>query len=200
MRASLPEGGRPTGFKDEFFEAVRDLVGAIEAKDPYTAGHTRRVTAYSFAIGREMGLSTTGLRELVMAAMLHDIGKVEISDRILQKKEPLEPSEAEEMNMHTKYGARLLADFEPLNGIIPGIRSHHERMDGKGYPDNLKGKDIPVIARIIAVADTFDAMTTDRPYRKASDVGDALKELQANAGRQFDQDVVSVFIRLWNKV
>ena len=120
-------------------------------------------------------------------------------DNILLKEDKLDPDELDKMNMHAKYGAEILRHVKQLKDIIPGVRGHHERIDGKGYPDNLRDGDIPTIARIIAVADTFDAMTTDRPYRKALSFEAAFEELRKNAGTQFDREVVDAFIRAYKE-
>ena len=122
---------------------------------------------YSLAIGKMMGLAEGMLENVKLAAILHDIGKIGVGDRILLKGGKLDRNEMETMNRHSQYGAEILAHVGQLKEVVPGVRSHREKYDGTGYPDRLKGPDIPLIARIIAVADTFDAMTTDRPYRKA---------------------------------
>jgi HD-GYP domain-containing protein (c-di-GMP phosphodiesterase class II) len=149
---------------------------------------------YSIVIGKAMGLSKKEIENLRLAAILHDVGKIGVRDNILLKEDKLDPEELEKMNMHPQYGADILNHVKKLKDIIPGVRGHHERVDGKGYPDNLRDGDIPTIARIIAVADTFDAMTTDRPYRKAMSSETAFEELRKNSGIQFDKDVVEAFI------
>ena len=181
--------------KEVFYGTAQALAETIEKRDPYTGGHTKRVMNYSIAIGKAMGLSKKEIEDLRLAAILHDVGKIGVRDNILLKEDRLDPEELEKMNMHPQYGADILNHVKKLKDIIPGVRGHHERIDGKGYPDNLKDGDIPTIARIIAVADTFDAMTTDRPYRKAMSSETALEELRKNSGIQFDKDVVEAFIR-----
>lgn len=181
--------------REVFYGTAQALAETIEKRDPYTGGHTKRVMNYSIAIGKAMGLSKKEIEDLRLAAILHDVGKIGVRDNILLKEDKLDPEELEKMNMHPQYGADILNHVKKLKDIIPGVRGHHERIDGKGYPDNLRDGDIPTIARIIAVADTFDAMTTDRPYRKAMSSETAFEELRKNSGIQFDKDVVEAFIR-----
>ena len=180
--------------KQAFYETVQALAETIDKKDPYTGGHTRRVMEYSLSIGRMMGLDEAMLEHLKLAAILHDIGKIGVGDRILLKGGRLDEDELATMNLHPQYGADILVHVEQLKDVIPGVRGHHEKYDGTGYPDRLKGPDIPLIARIVAVADTFDAMTTDRPYRKAMSVQEALDELRRNKGPQLDREIVEMFL------
>jgi hypothetical protein len=181
--------------KQAFHDTVQALAETIEKRDPYTGGHTRRVMQYSLAIGRMMGLAGGILENVKLAAILHDIGKIGVGDRILLKGDRLDQNETEAMNRHPEYGAEILGHVGQMKDVIPGVRSHHEKFDGTGYPDGLKGLDIPLIARIIAVADTYDAMTTDRPYRKAMSVQEALNELRKNAGTQLGREIVERFIQ-----
>ncbi|MEW6214237.1 MAG: HD-GYP domain-containing protein [Nitrospirota bacterium] len=183
--------------KETFYGTAQALAETIEKRDPYTGGHTKRVMNYSAAIGRALGFSKKELEDLKLAAILHDVGKIGVRDNVLLKEDKLNPDELEKMNMHSKYGAEILSHVKQLKDIIPGVRGHHERFDGRGYPDNLSGNEIPLMARIIAVADTFDAMTTDRPYRKALGFETALDVLKKNIGTQFDREVVETFIRAW---
>jgi len=179
---------------DTFYATAEALAETIEKRDPYTGGHTRRVLQYSYTIGQAVGLSKKELENLKLAAILHDVGKIGVSDNILLKNNKLNPEEVELMHLHPKYGAEILSHVKQLKDIIPSVRSHHERIDGSGYPDKLKDKDIPALAKIIAVADAFDAMTTDRPYRKALSSREAFEELRRHAGIQFDRDIVHIFI------
>jgi putative nucleotidyltransferase with HDIG domain len=181
--------------KEAFYGTTHALAETIEKRDPYTGGHTHRVMEYSLAIGKMMGLSAAEEEDLKLAAILHDIGKIGIRDSILLKKGRLDEDEARTMNLHAEYGAEILRHVKQLSQVIPGVRAHHERYDGRGYPDGLRGVDIPLIARVIAVADTFDAMTTDRPYRKALGVPEAVGELRRNSGTQFDKEIVEAFVR-----
>ena len=181
--------------KETFHETAQALAETIEKRDPYTGGHTQRVMRYSVSIGELMGLSGKELEDLKLAAILHDIGKIGVRDDVLLKQARLEDDEVRKMNQHTEYGAEILRHVSQLKDIIPGVRSHHEKYDGSGYPDKLKGDDIPLIARIIAVADTFDAMTTDRPYRKGLRPETAFEELHKQAWKQFDGKAVEYFVR-----
>ncbi len=183
--------------ENTFFQTVKALAETIEMRDPYTGGHIHRVMDYSIIVGEKMGLSKRELTRLKLAALMHDIGKIGIGDNILQKNEDLTDNEYLTMRKHTEYGSDILKNIRQLDDIIPGVRSHHERYDGTGYPDSLRGEDIPLIARIIAVADSFDAMTTDRPYKKALNTEEALSELKLNAGTQFDSDIVKVFLKIF---
>jgi HD-GYP domain-containing protein (c-di-GMP phosphodiesterase class II) len=181
--------------KEAFYGTTQALAETIEKRDPYTGGHTQRVMKYSLAIGKMMGLSAKEIEELMLAAILHDIGKIGIRDSILLKNGRLDDDELATMNRHAEFGAEILNHIKQLKSVIPGVRGHHERYDGTGYPDRLRGTDIPIIARIIAVADTFDAMTTDRPYRNGLGTSAAIGELRKCAGVQFDGAVVEKFVR-----
>jgi HD-GYP domain-containing protein (c-di-GMP phosphodiesterase class II) len=181
--------------KQTFYETSQALAETIEMRDPYTGGHTQRVMRYSMGIGRAMGLSGRVMERLKLAAILHDIGKIGIRDNILLKNDRLDPDEISKMNQHPAYGSDILGNVKKLHDIIPGVRGHHEKFDGTGYPDRLKGTGIDPLARIIAVADTYDAMTTDRPYRKALSSQTAIDELKKFSGTQFDSDAVEHFIR-----
>lgn len=186
--------------KETFYGTAQALAETIEKRDPYTGGHTRRVMNYSSAIGRAMSLSKKQMEDLKLAAILHDVGKIGVRDNVLLKEDRLTADEIEKMNMHPKYGAEILSHVKQLKDIVPGVRGHHERVDGKGYPDKKSGNDIPLIAKIITVADTFDAMTTDRPYRKALSNETALGELKKNIGTQFDREAVESFIKAWKEM
>ena len=164
---------------------IRSLVAAVDARDPYTKGHTARVAHYSTAIARELGLPDERIAEIEIGAILHDIGKIGIADELLGKPVPLEGKEVEQMENHVKKGAKIVYDADFLKFAIPAILYHHERPDGKGYPVGLKSEDLPLEAMIVAVADTFDAMTTNRPYSRALDREDAVREIEKNAGTQF---------------
>ena len=180
--------------KHAFHDTVQALAETLDKRDPYTGGHTRRVMNYSLAIGRLMGLNEGMLENLKLAAILHDIGKIGVRDHILLKTDRLDHDEIETMNRHPEYGAEILGHVGQMKEVIPGVRGHHEKIDGSGYPDRLKGLDIPLIARIIAVADTFDAMTTDRPYQKAKRTQEALNELRNKEGLQLDREIVERFV------
>jgi putative nucleotidyltransferase with HDIG domain len=178
-----------------FFQTAESLADAIEKRDPYTGGHTKRVTTYSIAMGEELNLEPDEMRWLKLAAILHDIGKIGVEDTILRKEAKLTEEEYEQMKKHTTMGAEIIGHIKQLHGIIPGLKYHHEKVDGKGYPEGLADGSIPLIAKIVAVADTFDAMTSDRPYRKALTKEEAFSELRRCAGTQFDKGLVDSFIK-----
>lgn len=183
--------------KETFYETAQALAETIEKRDPYTGGHTQRVMRYSVSMGELMGLSGKELEDLKLAAILHDIGKIGVRDDVLLKQAELDDDEVRRMNRHPEYGAEILRHVSRLKDIVPGVRGHHEKYDGSGYPDQLKGDDIPLIARIIAVADTFDAMTTDRPYRKGLAPETAFEVLNKQAWKQFDGKAVELLIRAY---
>ncbi len=178
-----------------FLSSIRAIVNAIEEKDEYTRGHTGRVTEYSLLIGKRLGLSNDEIKTLELSALLHDVGKIGIPDSILRKPGRLTDEEYAVIKSHPLRGVKILEPIENIRHILPGIRHHHERYDGKGYPDGLKGKKIPFYARIIAVADAFDAMTSDRPYRKGLPIEIARKEIEENRGTQFDPECADAFLR-----
>ena len=179
--------------RELFTESILSLAEAIDAKDPYTNGHSRRVTDYSLAIGREMGLKEEELEKLEYMAILHDVGKIGIKDSILNKQAQLDNDEFAIMKTHTLVGAKILDSMKSLKSLSMGAKYHHEKYDGTGYHCGLKGEDIPFEARIIAVADTYDAMTTDRPYRKGLEHEIAIDEINRVTGTQFDPNVVKYF-------
>jgi response regulator RpfG family c-di-GMP phosphodiesterase len=179
-----------------YLSTVKALVSIIEAKDSYTKGHTERVADYSVGIAAKMRLSKTRVREIAFGAVLHDIGKLLVYERVLNKPGNLTEEEWEMLKQHPEAGAEIIENMEFLAGTVPLVRHHHERYDGSGYPDGLRADQIPLGARIIAVADAFDAMTTDRPYRAALEFPTAIRVLRTKAGSQFDPEVVNAFIEL----
>ncbi|MCO5143093.1 MAG: HD domain-containing protein [Oligoflexia bacterium] len=181
--------------KNQFYETVFAMATAIEAKDRYTGGHTKRVALFSELIAKHMDLSKEEVEEVRLSAILHDIGKIGIDDKVLKKEAPLDKEEWEHMKQHPDMGYKILSHVKSMKKITDGMRFHHERPDGNGYPLGLKGNEIPLIAMIISVADTFDAMTSNRPYRKGLDYDVAYKEIVNNAGTQFDKKVVDGFIK-----
>ncbi len=180
--------------KETFYDMVRTLAETIEKRDPYTGNHTKRVVDYSLAIAQGLGLNEEYNVRLELAAALHDIGKLGVRDDVLLKNGPLTNEEFAQMKKHPTYGEEILKHIKHLEDVVPGVKHHHERCDGKGYPYGLKGEDIDITARIIAVADSFDAMTTDRPYRKALSLDVAFNELIKFSGTQFDAAVVEAFL------
>jgi len=181
--------------RDQFHETVMALATAIDAKDKYTGGHTRRVALFSELIARHMGLPPEEVYDVRLSATLHDVGKIGIDDKVLKKEAPLDSGEWEHMKQHPEMGWKILANVKCMKKIYDGMRFHHERPDGLGYPLKLKGEEIPLIARIISVADTFDAMTSNRPYRKGLEYDVAFEEIVRNRGTQFDEKVVDGFVR-----
>jgi putative nucleotidyltransferase with HDIG domain len=180
-----------------FVETVTAFADAVERRDPYTGGHLHRVVAYSQLLGNELGLPDEELETLRLGATLHDIGKIGVPDVVLLKPGPLEPGEAEVMRAHTVAGAAIVSRIASLRSLVPIVRSHHERIDGSGYPDGLSGDRVPMLARIVAVADTFDAMTTSRPYRRALVSEAAAKEIRRVAGTHLCPTVAGAFDRLY---
>ena len=179
-------------------KALKDLrkIGEnIDKQIPYRDGHILRVTEYARAIAEEIGFTEEEKVILEVAALLHDFGKIGIDESILLQPRKLTEMEKEEVDMHVVRGYYMLAGFNELIEALSGVKSHHEHFNGSGYPEGLKKGEIPIIARIIAVADAYDAMTSKRPYRKALTKEEAIKELKANAGTQFDPAIVRIFIK-----
>jgi len=174
-----------------FLGSIQMLSGAVDEKDPYTRGHSDRVTRYSLLIAREMKLDDNFLETLRISAQLHDVGKIGIEDHILKKPGALTPEEFEIMKTHTTKGANILRPVSQLKEMLPGIELHHEALDGRGYPYGLKGDQIPLLARVIAVADTFDALTTNRPYQRAYEPPEALRIINNLVGKRLDPEAVA---------
>lgn len=179
--------------KELFMSSIRMLSAAIDAKDPYTRGHSERVKDYTMVIARQMGFKNMELERIEISALLHDVGKIGIDDRILRKPTNLTPEEFEIMKTHPDKGASIMGQVKQLQDVIPGMRGHHENWDGSGYPQGLKADQIHLFARIITVADTFDAMTTDRPYQKAFTLEFALNRIRTMASIKYDPRVVESF-------
>jgi HD-GYP domain-containing protein (c-di-GMP phosphodiesterase class II) len=180
-----------------FLSSIQMLAGAVDEKDPYTRGHSDRVTRYSVLIATEMGLKEEDIENIRVSAQLHDVGKIGIEDRILKKPGALTPEEFEIMKTHTSKGAAILRPVEALRDMLPGIELHHESLDGRGYPHGLKGEQIPLMARIIMVADTFDAMTTNRPYQAAMDPEYVIRIINSLAATKFDPTVVAAMTKVF---
>jgi putative nucleotidyltransferase with HDIG domain len=177
--------------RELFIGSIRMLAAAIDEKDPYTRGHSGRVAKYSMLIGQELGLSSEELDKLRISALLHDVGKIGVEDRVLKKPGSLTPEEFGLMKQHTVKGANIMRPVSQLKEMLPGIELHHEHMDGRGYPYGLQGNQIPLMARIIGVADTLDAMTTNRPYQSAMELEFAMDRIRALTGSKFDAVVVT---------
>jgi putative nucleotidyltransferase with HDIG domain len=174
------------------------LANAIEVRDQYTRGHVERVMAYAFAIAGQLGWSAQQLEQLRFGAILHDIGKIHIRETTLCKLDPLTPEEWAEIRLHPSSGAEMIRDIPYLVAAIPVVRYHHERWDGQGYPEGLSGEQIPLAARIVAVADCFDAMTTDRPYCRARSPQEAYEDILSRSGAHYDPAVVAAFQKAWD--
>lgn len=187
------------GMRNLFMNTIASLSSTIDARSHWTRNHSEGVADFALAIATELGLDGTFMHELQMAVLLHDIGKIGISDDILNKPSPLSDEEKMAMNRHPINGAAILEPIKELKNIIPIIRHHHERWDGTGYPDGLSGNMIPLGARILSVADAFEAMITDRPYRRGLTLGEAKEELLGCAGSQFDSQVVDAFLSYLEK-
>jgi putative nucleotidyltransferase with HDIG domain len=183
-----------------FRNTITILAQAVELRDEYTGGHTVRVTSYSLLLAKHLDVPASDLELIEVGTPLHDIGKIGIDDAILRKPDRLTPEEFEIMKQHTVKGAEIVQTIPDLHPVIPIIRSHHERWDGLGYPDGLRGDAIPRLARIVAVADAFDAMTSDRPYRKGMAPAAAFAEVEKHSGRQFDPECASVFLAIRERV
>ncbi|MGC1373737.1 MAG: HD domain-containing phosphohydrolase [Candidatus Sulfotelmatobacter sp.] len=182
-----------------FLGSIQMLAGAVDEKDPYTRGHSDRVTRYSMMIAKEMNLDATFMETLHISAQLHDVGKIGIEDRILKKPGALTAEEFEVMKTHTTKGANILRPVTQLAEMLPGIELHHEALDGRGYPYGLQGDQIPLLARVIAVGDTFDALTTNRPYQTAHTPDEALKIIQNLAGKRLDPAAVEALLAVYKR-
>ncbi|MCK4809374.1 MAG: response regulator [Candidatus Omnitrophica bacterium] len=185
-----------SSLEETYIGAVKALTLAIDAKDRYTKTHSEHVTEYAVAIGKEMGFTKDEIEELEQACQLHDLGKIGVHDYILTKPGSLTLEEWEEIKLHSLKSAEILRSLSFLSGVIELVEQHHERYDGKGYPYGIKGEDIKLGARIISVADSFDAMITDRPYRKAFSKDKAIEEIKTGSGTQFDSKVVEAFLKV----
>lgn len=182
-----------------FLESIQALASSIDAKDPYTKGHSERVTTYSTTIAYALGLPSHIIKRVKIAALLHDIGKIGIMDSILQKPGTLNDDEFKEMQKHPILGANIMGSISKLRDIIPGMKHHHERHDGTGYPDKIKGDFIPLEAKIISIADTFDAMTTDRPYQKRMDPDEVVLKIIGWSGTRYDPKIVKAFKKAYQE-
>jgi HD-GYP domain-containing protein (c-di-GMP phosphodiesterase class II) len=176
---------------------IVELVDAVEAKDEETFGHVRRVSGYALAVGKRLGLSPSALRMLAMSAEMHDVGKISIPSSVLAKPGPLTPDEYDVVKTHTHRGYEIAQQVNALHELANVIRSHHERYDGQGYPDGLAGEEIPLFSRIIAVVDSYDAITSKRPYRSGRSHADAIAEIKAKSGAQFDPRCVDAFLAVF---
>ncbi len=192
----MQERNRSDELRRSYMLTVRALASAVEARDAYTGRHAERVAAYSLALGSAYGMPISDEPQIEFGFLLHDVGKVAVPDAILFKPGPLTAAERLVMQQHPVTGSEIVREIDFLGAARDVIRSHHERWDGTGYPDGLAGEAIPVSARIFAVADTFDALTTERPYRRASSIAHARGMLEESSGSHFDPDVIVAFRQL----
>jgi len=190
--------GKNAELRTAYVQTIRALAEAVDAKDAYTRGHSERVGVYASRIARELGLRKEMIERVYIAGLLHDVGKIGVPDHIITKPDRLTPDEYREIQKHPEIGARILEPVEFLRNVVPCVRHHHEWYDGceAGYPQRLRGDQIPLPSRIILVADTVEAMTSDRPYRRALPLETVVSELHKYSGSQFDPNAVEAFLRL----
>jgi HD-GYP domain-containing protein (c-di-GMP phosphodiesterase class II) len=179
--------------RELFLGTVKSLAAAIDGKDPYTRCHSERVSRISMAIAQRLNLPDDECEKIRISALLHDVGKIGIDDSILKKPAALTDEEYEIMKQHPQKGFKIMSQIPGISDFLPGMYMHHEMVDGKGYPQGLKGEEIPMMGRIVAVADTFDAMTTDRPYQRAMKFEDAVERIKDFVGTRYDAAVVAAF-------
>jgi len=184
-------------FNHKFLTA---MAASIDARDHYTSGHSQRVAYWGREIAKAIGLPQEKVEEVYFGGILHDIGKIGIEDEILNKEGKLTPEEYDKIKQHTVIGYEIMQQAGWFNELLPAIRSHHERIDGRGYPDGLRGEEIPLVARILAISDAFDAMVADRPYRKGLPIEKALEEIRQGAGSQFDEELARHFIAIIDRL
>ena len=184
----------------EGFSALHGLVQAIDARDRYTRLHSEQATRYALRVAQSGGMSAAAIREIEVVGPLHDLGKIVIPDAILRKPGPLTMEEAEQMRSHSSVGAIIAATLPGFDNMVDIVRHHHERIDGRGYPAQLRGDEIPQLVRTFSLGDAFSAMVTDRPYRKALSLEVALDQIRRGAGTQFDADLAETFLALdWHE-
>jgi len=181
------------------YQSLLGLANALEAKDPYTRGHSDRVAAYAAAIAFEMDLPPAQVEQIRLSALLHDVGKIGVDDRIIRKPTALSEEEFRIMKTHPIKGAAIMSAIPQLADVIPGMKYHHEKWSGGGYPEGLRGEQIPMQARIVTVADTFDAMTTTRPYQQAMETDYVVERIKQFAGARYDPVVVAAFVQAYEK-
>jgi HD-GYP domain-containing protein (c-di-GMP phosphodiesterase class II) len=187
--------------QDEFLASVvRAMTSAIDAKDPYTCGHSDRVARIAVRLARELGFSTEALANIYMAGLLHDVGKIGIDDQVLRKHGKLTTEEFEHIKEHPDLGCKILAGLKPLADVLPAVRHHHEQWDGRGYPAKLAGNEIPLIARIVAVADAYDAMISDRPYRQGMPLEKVEEIFSKGSAQQWDKQVIDAYFTVREEV
>src|SRR5205823_13014971 len=180
--------------RELFLGTVKALAAAIDGKDPYTRGHSERVSRFSVATAQALGLPLDEIEKIRVSALLHDVGKIGIDDRVLKKPSALDDEEFELMKTHPQKGYKIMSQIPAMKEFLPGMYMHHEMINGQGYPQGLQGDQIPMQALVVSVADTFDAMTTERPYQRAMDLEAALTRLKSFVGTRYDARVVAAFI------
>ncbi len=200
IRMHASASGRYQDMKDLMVGMARSLTSAIDAKDSYTFGHSERVARIGVELGRTLGLTSDELSDIYLSGLLHDVGKIGVRDEVLRKVDKLTAEEFEHVKQHVTMGYTILAELKPIRNLLPGVLYHHERWDGKGYPDGLAGEAIPLLARILAVADAYDAMSTTRPYREALPCREVEDRLTKGAGTQWDAKIVEAFTRSRQKI
>jgi putative two-component system response regulator len=188
---------RVVRLREAYEASLTMLANAIEARDQYTRGHVERVTAYAMLLAKQLGWQGKRLEDLRFGAILHDIGKIHVRETTLRKNGPLNQSEWDEIRQHPTIGASMVKDIPYLQPAIPAIQYHHEQWSGNGYPHGLAGEEIPIMARIVSVADAFDAMTTTRAYQKARTLQEAYEEILKGSKNRYDPTIVSAFSRIW---
>lgn len=196
MRINMQIDNYSSNYKSPYLTTVQILRNIVEYKDTYTIGHSFRVSKYSLLIGKYMKLSPTKLKTLKIGSMFHDIGKISIPNNILLKNGPLNDNEYFQIKNHPLIGSHILFPAKMYSKVIPIVKFHHERFDGKGYPAKLKGEEIPLLVRIVTIADTFDAMTSGRTYRKSLPLDIVISEFEKNKGTQFDPEITDIFLNI----
>lgn len=194
---AIDKAKKHEALQELFLSSIRALTAALDARDQYTHGHSERVTRFALAIAEELGMDEASRKRLELSALLHDIGKLGIEDTILKKRDKLTKEEYEQIKAHPEKGYYILKLIRQLEPYLPGVRHHHEHFDGSGYPDGLKGEEIPLDARIIAVADVFDALTSNRPYRSAYKSEEAVEIMRSEVGKYFDPTIFEAFMRAY---
>ena len=200
LAAHAERESREQAQDEMLFAFVKSLVTTLDAKDPYTRGHSERVGRVARRLAQELGLSADDTEAVSLAALLHDVGKVGIDDAVLRKAGPLDDQEMRHVELHPLIGHRILSHLPNFNHILDGVKYHHERIDGQGYPCQLLGEEIPLVARILAVADAFDAMSSDRPYRAGMPRERVEVILRAGSGTQWDPLVIEAFFEARNDI
>lgn len=189
-----------TDLKELFSGTIKAIIEALDAKDSFTSGRSRRVTYYSLKMAEKLNLKKSELGKVELAGLLHDIGMIGVTDKILYKMEKLTEDEYEEIKKHVNYGVKILEDIKQLNDVVYIIKHHHEHYSGQGYPDGLKGEEIPLISRIIAIADAYDGMISNRAYRNALSSEEACKIIEENRNMQFDPQLIPIFKEIVNEI